>query len=138
MRPIEKLVNYHPDYASVSVILSKSMSPSSEANLERWKRNLVAKLGPEGFETYNRSKLKIKCENKFRCSMGAELLLMKLIRLHVPSYVLFRSNAIRQLVSIENPAAFKRSFREEAENHARIREHLAERATSISSVFKYN
>jgi hypothetical protein len=52
---IGKLTSYHPDCKSVSEILSNSMSAQSEANLERWKANMVSKLGADEFKSFNKS-----------------------------------------------------------------------------------
>lgn len=59
LNSIKKINNYYPEYASVSVVLSGSMTENSEANLERWKQNLIAKLGPDGFKTYNKGKINV-------------------------------------------------------------------------------
>lgn len=53
---IGKLSNYYPDYNSVSEILNKSMSVQSKANLEKWKTNMISKLGQEEFISFNKSK----------------------------------------------------------------------------------
>lgn len=59
LNSIKKTNNYYLEYASVSVVLNGSMTQTSEANLERWKHNLIAKLGPDGFKTYNKGKIKV-------------------------------------------------------------------------------
>lgn len=42
-------------YPAVTYILNETKSKTAKLLLEQWKRNLIAKLGIEGFETYQKS-----------------------------------------------------------------------------------
>jgi len=44
------------DLPSVTNILNVTMSEKSRAALENWKKNMIEKLGEDGFNTYSRGK----------------------------------------------------------------------------------
>lgn len=51
-------------YPSVTSILSETKSESAKFVLERWKRKMVAQLGVEGFEKYQKGTLYTWLENE--------------------------------------------------------------------------
>lgn len=58
----EKVVHEVPkrsDLPSVTNILNVTMSEKSKAALERWKKNMIEKLGEDGFAEYSRGKIRV-------------------------------------------------------------------------------
>lgn len=47
------------DLPSVTNILNVTISEQSKAALERWKKNMIEKLGEDGFNEYSKGKLHI-------------------------------------------------------------------------------
>lgn len=45
------------NFPAVTKVLSETMSDASRAALERWKQNMIAELGEEGFVVFNKGKL---------------------------------------------------------------------------------
>lgn len=53
IKPVKQTI--HSGYPSVTGILGETKSDSSKFVLQRWKNNLIAQLGEEGFEKYHKS-----------------------------------------------------------------------------------